>query len=368
MPPPHLLPILRRHLLRGAARALAGAALAWGAVGALAAEGTAPAPLKLRVVGGLAGVTQYTHLEAPFWTRDLARLSGGRYTADIVPFDRAGVPGNDMLRLLQLGVVPFGTVLLSSLSAQLPQYTAADLPGLNPDMATLRDTVATVRPGLAQTLRSEQGIELLAIYVYPAQVLFCREPMAGLGDLRGRVVRVASAAQGDFMTALGAKPRIMPFSQLAQGAQAGAMDCLVTGTMSGNTLGLDRHMHYLHPMPITWGLAIFGANHAAWEALPGDLRSLLIAQLPRLETAIWTSADEETAQGVACNVGSPACTGGRRGAMKLVPASPQDDAYRREVLRSAVLPQWVERCGKRCAELWRRTLGPARGIPLVLPP
>ena len=63
----------------------------------------------LRVVGGLAELNQYVRREEPFWTRELARLSGGRYTAEIVPFDRAGVPGTEMLRLLQLGVVPFGT-------------------------------------------------------------------------------------------------------------------------------------------------------------------------------------------------------------------------------------------------------------------
>ena len=99
------------------------------------------APYTLRIVGGLAGVNQYTRQEEPFWTRDLARLSGGKFSADIVPFERAGVPGSDMLRLLQLGVVPFGTALMSSFTAQYPEYTAPDLAGLNPDIATLKNAV-----------------------------------------------------------------------------------------------------------------------------------------------------------------------------------------------------------------------------------
>ena len=86
--------------------------------------------------------------EEPFWTRELARLSGGKFDADIVPFDRAGVPAGDMLRLIQLGVVPFGTTQMSSLSAPFPQYTAADLAGLNPDMASLKKNVAAFRPYL----------------------------------------------------------------------------------------------------------------------------------------------------------------------------------------------------------------------------
>ena len=343
--------------------------LAWvGGLAHAAAPATEPAVLKLRIVGGLANLTQYTHLEAPFWTRDLARLSDGRYSADIVPFDRAGVPGNDMLRLLQLGVVPFGTVLMSSLVARHPQYAAVDLPGLNPDMAALRASVAALRGPLQQALRAEQGVELLALYVYPAQVLFCRQRLRGLDDLRGRTVRVASPAQADFITALGAQPRLIPFAQVVPSMQGEALDCAVTGTMSGNTVGLHQHTTWLHPMPITWGVALFGANQAAWQALPQDLRALLLRELPRLEAAIWSSAERETAQGLACNSGSATCTSGRRGAMTLAPLSPQDDARRLEVLKEAVLPRWLERCGSPCVQLWQQTLGPARGIALPATP
>ncbi|MDP1534234.1 MAG: hypothetical protein Q8L92_11715, partial [Rubrivivax sp.] len=33
---------------------------------------------RLRIVGGLGSLSQYTRHEAPFWTRDLPRLIGGR--------------------------------------------------------------------------------------------------------------------------------------------------------------------------------------------------------------------------------------------------------------------------------------------------
>ncbi|ADU98923.1 TRAP transporter substrate-binding protein [Alicycliphilus denitrificans] len=342
---------------------LLGAALLSAAMQAPAAE---PAPqagaaLRLRVVGGLAGITQYAQLEAPFWTRDLARLSQGRFDADIVPFDRAGVPGMEMLRLLELGVVPFGTVFMSSLSDRYPQYMAADLPGLNPDFAALRRSLAVFRPYLERALREEHGIELLAVYVYPAQVVFCKQPFDGLADLRGRRVRVSSAAQGDFVSALEAHPRHVPFARLAQSMEAGTSECAITGAMPGNAMGLHMYAAYLYPMPISWGMAIFGANGAAWKALPEELRALLRSELPRLETAIWLSAEQETLQGVDCNVGSPRCTTGRRGRMALVPVRPQDEARREDILRTVVLPRWLQRCGARCADLWNRTMGPARG-------
>ena len=322
----------------------------------------APAALTLRVVGGLAGINQYTKLEEPFWSRELERLSAGKYRAEIVPFDRAGVPGADMLRFLRLGVVPFGTVLLSSLGGTFPQYAAPDLVGLNPDMATLRANVAAFRPYLERTLREQQGIEALAIYIYPAQMLFCKKPIASLSDLKGWRVRVSSAGQADFVEALGAEPVHTAFAQLVPRFEAGALDCAITGTLSGNTIGLPELTTHLYALPLNWGMAIFGANLTAWRALPADLRALLRSELPKLETAIWAESERDTAQGLACNSGKPSCVTGRPGKMRIVPATAADTARVREIFANTVLPRWQQRCGPQCAEVWSQTIGRAPGL------
>lgn len=337
----------------------------WVAVTAVAQT---PAPYKLRVVGGLAGINQYTRWEEPFWTQELLRRSGGRFSADIVPFDRAGVPGVEMLRLLQLGVVPFGTTLMSSLSAQYPQYTAPDLAGLNPDMASLKLSLAAFRPYLEKALREQHGVEALAIYTYPAQVLFCKNPLSALADVAGRRIRVSSVGQADFVGALGGIPVTTAFADMVHSLQNGNVECAITGTMSGNTLGLPNMTNYLYSMPLTWGLAIFGANRAAWEALPPDLRSLLRNELPKLEAAIWEESERDTAEGFACNSGTPACKTGRKGAMVVVPVSAQDERRRQDIFKTTVLPNWLKRCGARCNEIWSQTVGPARRIPVAAPP
>ena len=336
-------------------------ALAWGlqSVG-LAAE---PPQYQFRVVGGLAGVSQYTQWEEPFWSRELPRMSGGRFKADIVPFDRAGVPRDDMLRLLQLGVVPFGTVLMGSMTANYPQYTAPDLAGLNPDSSSLKLSVAAFRPFLEKSLREQHGVQLLALYVYPAQVVFCKKPFAALADLSGRRVRVSSAAQADFVGALGATPVHTAFAQIVSSVQVGSIDCAITGTLSGNGLGLQAVTSHMHAMPLNWGVALFAANLSAWEALPADLRTLLRKELPLLEAAIWEESERDTAQGIACNTGQSACTKGVKGNMVLVPMSAQDERKRQDIFVSTVLPRWLQRCGPRCAEIWNQTIGLARGLP-----
>ena len=323
---------------------------------------SASAPVRLRIVGGLASVNQYTRHEEPFWTRTLPRLSNGALQAEIVPFDRAGIRGQDMLRLLQLGAVPFGTALLSQVAAQEPRFGAADLPGLNPDMPALRRSVDAMRPLLQRQLRDKLGVELLAVYAYPAQVLFCDKPFGALDDVRGRRVRVSSPAMADLVEALQAAPVLTPFAELVPRMKAGAIDCAITGTMSGNTIGLHQLTSHLHPLALSWGVSVFAANGAAWAALAPEHRALIKRQLVQLEQAIWQEADRETDEGIACNRGDARCTGGQRGRMTVLPVTPADRQRLRELMDRVVLPRWLQRCGPSCAEVWNSTLGPLTGL------
>ncbi|WP_295982907.1 TRAP transporter substrate-binding protein [uncultured Variovorax sp.] len=322
---------------------------------------TAPVQ-RLRIVGGLGGVTQYTGQEEQFWTRDLAALSGGRYTASIVPFDRAGVPGQEMLNLMQLGVVPFGTALLSQVSVQLPELGAPDMAGLSPDVATLRRVVGAFRPYLSQVLRERYDVELLAIYIYPAQEVFCSKPMRRLGDLAGRRIRVSSSMQADFVSALGGTPVYTEFSQIVANMKSGNTECAITGTMSGHSLGLHQVTSVLYAMPLNWGVAVFAANRESFLALPPDLQALLRKELPRLENAVWTQSERETEEGIACSTGAAGCSRPSPGSMTAVRPSPQDEARRREIFATRVLPGWVQRCGPACATVWNQTIAPAVGI------
>lgn len=329
---------------------------------ALSATHAQEAPLKLRVVGGLAGLNQFTRHEAPFWTSELARLSGGRYSAEIVPFDRAGIRGQELLSMVRLGTVPFGTLLVSLAAPKDAELTAPDLAGLNPDMATLRRAVAAFRPRLQTLLRERHGAELLAVYVYPAQVLFCNTPLASLGGLKGRKVRTSSITQADWVEALGGKALNLPFAEMVSNVRTGNVDCAITGTMSGNTVGLHENTTHMHSMAINWGMSVFVAHGATWQALPADLRSLLQRELPKLEAAIWDEATRETEEGIACNVGDSSCKRGKPGRMTVVRSDKADELLRRDLLTQTVLPRWLDRCGTACATSWNQLMAPVLGV------
>ncbi len=365
MKTPNPIPIPARRPARGV---LAGAAAAMVA-GALLLAGPARAgePVRLKVVGGHGGINMFAQHEEPFWTRSLPELSGGRITASIHPFDRSGLRGQDMLQLMRLGVVPFGTVLLAVASGDEPELNAVDLPGLSPDIETLRTTVRAYRPHLARILRERHGIELLGVYTYPAQVIYCAKPFGGLEDLKGRRVRTSSVGQSELVEALGGMAVITPFTETVNAVSTGVVDCAITGTLSGYEVGLSEVTSHVHAMAISWGISFFAANRAAWEGLAPDLREVVRAGVEGLEGRIWAAAGDDTARGLACNTGAEPCAASRRGRMSLVPVTPADDDRRRRLLVDTVLPGWIERCGAACAAAWNGTLGPALGIRVSAP-
>ncbi|WP_458097218.1 TRAP transporter substrate-binding protein [Roseomonas sp. WA12] len=353
--------------LRGAARQVLVFAAVLSVLGAFGSAVQGSEPLRLQVVGGLAGVSQYTRLEEPFWRQRLPEVTGGRVTADISPFDRSGIRGQEALRLLRLGVTPFSTALLGLVASEEPELSALELPGVSPDMPTLRRTISSNRPWLEAMLRERHATELLAVYVYPAQVFFCARPFAGLLDLRGRRIRTSSAAQSEWVSAIGAVPVVIPFAEIVPSIRAGVVECAITGTLSGWQIGLNEVTTHVHAMALTWGVSLFGANIAAWEGLPAELRDTLRRELGELEQRIWEASDAETGLGLACNTGQPDCpaeavAGRTRGRMTLVRVTPEDDALRRRLVREVILPRWADRCGPDCAAEWNRRSGQTLGV------
>ena len=341
----------------------------FGPTGAVWAQPNAiPAPralptkpeVTLRVTSGLGSMAMFASTEVPFWTQELARLSGGKYTARINRYDQAGIPEAEMLKLIELGVTPFGTAMLAPSAHHSPELALPDLAGMNPDAGTLKHNLAIFRPYLEKLLHDRYGVKLLALYSYPQQVLFCKNPIAGLADLAGRRVRVSSNTQSDFVEGLGGIPVNVGFLQISTNISAGDIECAIMAAASGNLSGVYKVTHFLYSQPISWSVALFGANQAAWNDLPPDLQTMLTQAAPQLEAKLWAESQRMHTQGMACNQGLATCDSGKKGSMTLVAASQEDKRQSLQVFTHQVLPKWLSRCNFRCKEAWNATFGAAQ--------
>jgi TRAP-type C4-dicarboxylate transport system substrate-binding protein len=345
--------------------ALLGAVLTTTAPGVFAGE--LPA-VHLKVVGGLGATSQYRNFEEPFWTKRLAERSHGRVTAEVAPFDQQGIRAPEVIQLTKLGVINFSTVSLSALASEDPEATAADFVGLNGDIAALRRNLESYRQTLTEIYRERYGVEVLSIWTYPAQVVFCKRPVAGLRDLVGLKVRTASVMQADLIEALGGVGITLPYAGIADAMGKGVVDCAITGAISGYVLGLPRYATHLLAVTVNWGPNILVANRAAWQHLAPELRAFIRSELDMLDDEIWAAAKRETQEGIACNTGEATCSAGKPAQMKLVPVGEEDQALIRGALKTVILPRWADRCGPECARAWNESVGRAVGLCAVAEP
>src|SRR5437667_9738232 len=129
------------------------------------------APTHLKVVGAWDFLSQYKNYEQPFWTRTVPEQSQGRVTAEITPFNKMGLKGTEIIRLMKLGLVDFGTFVLAYGAESDVEVEGIDLAGLSPDIGTARRVVDAYLPVLDNFFQQQHGINVLGIVPYPALVI-----------------------------------------------------------------------------------------------------------------------------------------------------------------------------------------------------
>jgi TRAP-type C4-dicarboxylate transport system substrate-binding protein len=330
------------------------AALALLMSGAAMAQGTPK--VQLQVVGNLGITTQYKELEAPFWTKDIPAATNGAITATIKPWNEMGLKGPEVFRLLGQGVFDVGTSQLGFVAGDNAINDATDLAGVSPDIDTFHAVTRAFRPVLERHYEQNVKVKALGFFSYQAQVLFCRDEIRSLSDLKGRKVRTSGASQADFIGYFGGSGVNMAFGEVQQALRNGVIDCAITGTLGGYKAKWYEGARYLYALPINWGAGLSGMNLNKWRQLDPALQETLQKEYARLEKAIYEQNVRENDMGIACNTGGE-CPEGPPANMTLVKPTPQDLELRRKALLEQVLPRWAQRCGAECVKAWNETVG-----------
>ncbi|RED49779.1 TRAP transporter substrate-binding protein [Aestuariispira insulae] len=312
---------------------------------------------KLQVVGTWSHLSQFKNFEQPFWAEEIPAQSGGAITANVKGFNDMGLKGAEVVRLINSGALHFGSTVLGYLAADDPINEAIDLAGLSPTIETARSVTDAFRPVLAKRYEERYGIKLLGIWPYSAQVLFCNSPVNSLADLKGKKVRTANRTLAEFVEALGGTGVTMAFSEVVIGLQNNLLDCAITGTLSGYSAKWHEVSTHLYELPVGWSQVIHAVNIDVWNSLDAKVQSFLQTRIEDLENRIWTSAAEETIQGINCNTGAGECQYGDAAGMTFVPISDADRKLLSTILKETVLPVWAERCGADCTGQWNNTVG-----------
>ena len=303
--------------------------------------------------------------EKPFWNETITKASGGQVTADFVPFDIMGIKGFQIIRLTKMGVMDFAATDISKLAGDDPAFEGCDLAGLTLTVDKARAACEAWKPVMAEIMEKKFDTKLLGIGGNTPQVLWCRVPISGLADLKGKKVRVFNKTMTDFIEAAGGTTVTIAFAEVVPALQRGVVDCAVTGSLSGNTAGWGEVTTHMYPMVMGWSHNYQSVNLGSWKRFAPEVQGFFTEQFGAFEDKMWKTVAETTEDADRCNYNRGKCEFGKVNKLTEVPVSEKDAATHRDIMQNVVLIEWAKRAGEQHAEKWNETVG--KVVDLTIP-
>ncbi len=310
----------------------------------------------IKGVGTWGYFSNYPKHEGPFWNQHIADVTAGEIVGEIKPQDELGLRGFEIMHLLKNGVFDFAFGLPAYAMQESEIFEGADLSSLVQHIGVQRKVAAAYFPTLERAFSEKYNAKLMMLYPFPSQMIWCKNPVNSIEDLKGKRIRVFLTTLGDFVEGVGAIPVSVAYHDVPDALAKDRVDCVITGTMSAYTAKLYKLTPYGFTLRVGWGLAFGAININKWNLLSESQQALLQTEISTLTDNMWQETATEDAIALACLSVGP-CSLGETGNMVLVEPSEADLIKRDKVAADVILPRWAKRCGPECAANWNRTVG-----------
>jgi len=315
------------------------------------------APTHLRVVGSWGSLSMYQEFEKPFWKKEFVKEFPNTKVR-LSSLGQVKLKGPAVYRELAKGVFDVVSTVGDYVVSDSQAIAGLDLPMLTSNIETARKIADSYHDTLDEALKKDFNAKLLGVAPYPAQVLFCKDKMTSLQDLKGRKIRASGASVAVFLESIGATGVTMSYSEVPQALQRGVIDCAVTGGLSGYQSGWGEVSKYLYPLAIGgWDYVITAMNLDTWNKFTiEEQKKLLISIKTNLTDPSWTKTAYETSEGEKCLTGQE-CSYGKAASMILVKVKDTDKAFGKETLIKKVIPEWVKKVSPAVVKEWNDSIG-----------
>jgi len=320
------------------------------------------------VVGTWGNLANWKEHESRFWNDVLPEVSGGKLTAVAKPYTELGLSGYEVVKLLKLGSYDAVHALTGYTAQDSPALEGIDLAGVFQDFDTYRKALDAYRPIIERELKDKYDAELIMIYTFPSQQLWCKldEGEGSFASLADKRIRTYSRSLGDFIEGLGATSVTLAFAEVVPALQKGRADCGITGTGPAYNAAWNQVVTHNIRVRLGYATTFMAINGKTWRSLSPETQELIKASGAKLEDEIWTYIAETDQTALDCNAAGP-CPWGEPGGMTPVEVSEEDEAKLKDIVQNYVLKRFAERCGVECAKEWNATMGDIAGVKAPLP-
>lgn len=219
--------------------------------------------------------SRYGYIE---WAEMVKELSDGElqpevYTGTVLLAPRANLQG------IQDNIVQVAHHAAIYTPSEMPVANAVQELGFNYDdplVSILAVTDFSLNNPIQLAEWEDLNIVYLGAYSTPPYVMFCREPVRNLEELRGKRIRTAGSTVSAWVEEAGGTPVNVPSSEMYSGLDRGSLDC---ATNAANDL-IDRSLWEvakhttLLPTGMYWSGPQWGFNEEFWSGLDDAQRDV----------------------------------------------------------------------------------------------
>lgn len=250
------------------------------------------------------------------WSQLVEELSGGQlkpefFAGTVLLAPRAALQG------VRDGVVQVAHHAAVFTPSELPVANAVQELGFNYDdplaaIFAVAEFSLTNPTQLAEW--KDKGVVYLGAYTTPAYIIFCREPVRDLNEIRGKRIRTAGSSVSRWVESVGGVPVNVPSSEMYTGLERGTLDC---ASNAPNDL-IDRSLWEVAkhttvvPTGMYWSGPHWGWNPEFWASMTAQERRWIMEatarSMARMNINYIAASESALAEGEAkgVNVYEPA--------------------------------------------------------------
>ena len=235
------------------------------------------------------------HVEnAETFAAKVAEATDGEVVITVHPGGSLGFKGPEMLKAVRDGLVPIGDILLNQQVGEAPFLGIESVPYLASgydEIAALHEFSRPVYDEIAE----EFNQKILYMVPWPGQAVYSTREIVTLDDVAGLQIRVVDKNGLDYMSALGAAPRQLPWGEVVPALASGAIGGVTTSSSSGVDGKFWEFLGFMNRFNWQSASNMVNVNLDAWNALSPEHQAAIEQVAAELEPAFWEVSRNEDA-------------------------------------------------------------------------
>lgn len=270
------------------------------------------------------------------FAKDVETATGGRLKISVFSAGELPYKAADVLRIVGSKQVEMGDVAFGFVAGDVPELNALSMPFSCTSMDKFFDTLApAIEKPINTVLEGKFRSTSIMQWVMPPQQLWLTKPVTGIDGLKNLKARSWNREQAELMRLVGGSGVTITPAEVIPALQRGVVDGAFTAAVPALDWKFNEVTKFAYMMNLTLAHQAVVVNQAALQALPDDLRKVLLAKTqewaPKYRTEM-IAADKDARKTLA-----------ERG-VTLHETTP-DEVARLRVITQPIADEWAAKAG-----------------------